>query len=81
MQHDTDQRVLEMTATPDGRLLLPFRLEPLFRVARPFFQTLSLYQSAIPCISTSINTAPCAHQREFSYPIGGRISRRGRIVS
>ena len=63
MQHDTDQRVLEMTARPDGQRLLPFRLEPLFRVARQFFQTLSLHQSAIPCISSSIKTAPCAHQR------------------
>ena len=81
MQHDTDQRVPAMTARPDGRRLLPFRLEPLFRVACQFFQTLSLYQSAIPRISTSIKTAPHAHLRELTYPIGGRVSRRGRIVS
>jgi hypothetical protein len=42
MQHDTNLRVPTKTARPDGRRLLQFLLEPLFRVARQFFQTLSL---------------------------------------
>ena len=77
MQHGTPQCVFETTASYHGRRLLRMSLEPLFRVARDVFPTISqyLYETTTFFISTT-SSAPNAWE-----PVPAHISERNRIRS
>ena len=89
MQHGTPQRVSETTARHPGLRSLRIRIEPLFRVVQPVFQTISQYLVTTTTLFLS-TTSSAPHARDL-VPVrnsvhsrvhtGSRVSRRGRIVS
>ena len=89
MQHGTPQRVSKTNARHPGRRSLRIRLQPLFRVARHVFQTISQYLAATSTLFFStISSAPNARDlvpahisERTRIPSGCRGSRRGRMVS
>ncbi len=88
MQHGTPQRVSKTNARLPGRRSLRIRLQPLFRVARHVFQTISQYLVTPIFFFSTKTSAPNARQfvpahisERTRVPSGRSGSRRGRMVS